>query len=44
MENKTFRVIDKILWTDWDSIIVNDREIWRKVSETIGCVEAANVG
>lgn len=29
MENKIFRAIDKILWTDWDPIGVNDLQICR---------------
>jgi len=29
MENKIFRAIDKILWTDWDPIGVNDIPICR---------------
>jgi hypothetical protein len=29
MDNKIFRAIDKILWTDWDPIGVNDLQICR---------------
>jgi hypothetical protein len=29
MENKIFRKIDKILWTDWDPIGVNDIAVCR---------------
>ena len=29
MQNKIFRAIDKILWTDWDPIGMNDLHICR---------------